>query len=338
MGERVLEKAHGELAPRRWLAAALRIGGSALALALLFHFLPVKEVWGTLRKLPLNLWVFVIAGYLTAHVIAVNKWRLMVNLAGANLALRQSAVCYFAGLFSTLLLPSIVGGDVVRAVTAFRSSQSKTAVVLGGIADRMIDFAALLILATVGAALIPLGLPSDVRRVFVIVGTALALIAATILFAIALFPEEKLPSFLRGHAANSREVVLSLRRRPHYVGVALVLGLIVQGTFIWLTARVAEAAGLHLALRAWLFAWPLAKFSGLIPITQGGIGVREAALVVLLKPLGAPPVKTAAVGLAWEAVIISGGILAGLAALALSHLAKHETAQRTEDELLSPRR
>lgn len=262
----------------------------------------------------------------------------MVNLAGADLTLRQSAVCYFVGLFSTLLLPSIVGGDVIRAVTAFRNSQSKTAVVFGGIADRMIDFAALLILAAIGAALIPQKLPSDLRRVFVLMGTALALIAAVILLAILLFPQEKLPAFLRRHVADSREAVRSLRRKPHYVVVALLLGLIVQGTFIWLTACVAAAARLHLAFRAWLFAWPLAKFSGLIPITQGGIGVREAALVVLLRPLGAPPVKTAAVGLAWEAVIISGGLIAGLVAFALNHFSKRVTARPAEERLISPRR
>jgi glycosyltransferase 2 family protein len=37
-----------------------------------------------------------------------------------------------------------------------------------------------------------------------------------------------------------------------------------------------------------LFAWPLAKIAAVVPITQGGIGVREAALVVLLAPFGAP--------------------------------------------------
>jgi len=62
-------------------------------------------------------------------------------------------------------------------------------------------------------------------------------------------------------------------------------------------------------------AWPLAKIAAVLPITQGGIGVREAALVVL--PLGAPASEVLATGIVWEGVIISGGLLAGLTAFLL---------------------
>jgi uncharacterized membrane protein YbhN (UPF0104 family) len=54
-----------------------------------------------------------------------------------------------------------------------------------------------------------------------------------------------------------------------------------------------------------------------MPITQGGIGVREAALVLLLAPFGAPAARVLATGIVWEGVIIAGGLLAGLAALLL---------------------
>jgi glycosyltransferase 2 family protein len=302
---------------RPWLRGSLRIGGSALALVLLFHFLPAAEVWRTLRLLPWQLWLLVIAGYLAAHAVAINKWRLMVNVAGAGLTFRQSVLCYFSGLFSTLLLPSIVGGDVVRAAVAFRTGQSKAAVIMGGLIDRMIDFAALALLAALGTVLVPVALPAETRRVFVIAGIVLAVLAALMTPVVVWFPARKLRFKFRRHIAKLRRAARSMRRKPQYVAAALCLGLIVQGSFIWLTARVAAASGLHLAFRVWLFAWPLAKFSAVIPITQGGIGVREAALVVLLVPFGARPAKTAAVGLAWEAVIITGGLIAGLTAFFL---------------------
>src|SRR2546422_3892717 len=74
----------------------------------------------------------------------------------------------------------------------------------------------------------------------------------------------------------------------------------------------------HVPLRAWLFAWPLAKISALLPVTQGGIGVREVALAALVAPFGAAPVLTVAVGLVWEAIIVAGGLLAGLASFVLA--------------------
>jgi uncharacterized membrane protein YbhN (UPF0104 family) len=70
-------------------------------------------------------------------------------------------------------------------------------------------------------------------------------------------------------------------------------------------------------MRVWLFVWPLAKLSALLPISQGGIGVREAALVALLAPFGAPPVLTLVVGLIWETIIVATGLIGGILSLVL---------------------
>jgi uncharacterized membrane protein YbhN (UPF0104 family) len=96
-----------------------------------------------------------------------------------------------------------------------------------------------------------------------------------------------------------------------------MLGLLIQGSFLTLNALLGISCGLILPFRAWLLAWPLAKLAALLPITQGGIGVREAALVALLAPFGAPGPLVLAAGLVWEGVIISGGLVGGLIALIL---------------------
>jgi glycosyltransferase 2 family protein len=301
-----------------WLRAILRLGGSLLALVILFRFLPLDEVWTTLRHLPLLLWLLVVAGYLAAHLIAASKWRLMVNLGGSGLSFRQTVRCYFSGLFSTLLLPSVVGGDVVRAGLALRSTQSKAAILVGSFLDRIIDFLALALLAALGAAMVPGALAPESRRVFVAVGLVIAAVAAILIAIVIWFPARRFSFRIRRRIVRLRNAAHAVRRQPLCVAAAGCLALIAQGTFIWLTARVAAASGLELPFRAWLFAWPLAKLSALVPLTQGGIGVREAALAALLVPFGARAVLTVAVGLAWEGVIITGGLIAGLTAFVLS--------------------
>ena len=57
--------------------------------------------------------------------------------------------------------------------------------------------------------------------------------------------------------------------------------------------------------------WPLAKLLALVPLTLGGLGIREAGLVALLAPFGAPATLAVATGLAWESIIIAGGLVAG---------------------------
>lgn len=303
---------------RAWLRAILRLGGSAFALTILFRFLPLGEVWTTLRHLPLHLWILVVAGYLTAHLIAASKWRLMVNLGGSGLGFRQAVRCYLSGLFSTLLLPSVIGGDVVRAGLALRSTRSKAAILVGSFLDRGIDFLALALLAVLGVVLAPGALPSQSRRVFMAVSLAVLALGVIVVGIALRFPARRFSFRIRRRLVRLRNAAHAVRRQPQYVVAAGCLALVVQGSLIWLTARVAAASGLDLPFRAWLFAWPLAKISALVPLTQGGIGVREAALAALLVPFGARAVLTVAVGLAWEAVIITGGLIAGLTAALLA--------------------
>ena len=85
---------------------------------------------------------------------------------------------------------------------------------------------------------------------------------------------------------------------------------------ILLNWELGRLVGIDIPLHVWFFVWPLAKIAGLAPVTQGGIGVREAAQAVLFAPFGVAAVQAVATGLVFEAVIISGGLVGGLIAVA----------------------
>jgi len=298
----------------------LRVLGTILVLGLLFYFLPVRQVGAALRLVPLRLWILITLGYLACHVVASLKWRLMVNRAGSGLSVLQAAHCYFAGLFSVLVLPSIVGGDIVRAGLAMRMGRSKSAILFGSFLDRILDFLALALLTIAGAFLVPGNLSVESRHLFFILAAAaagLGIVAGLVVF---LLPARRFSFRWRRGLVRLREAQRAMAERPVFILAALLLALLVQGSFIVLTATLARAAGLHLAFQAWLFAWPMAKIAAVVPLTQGGIGVREAALVGLLLPFGAPAALTVAVGFAWEGVIIAGGLIGGLGAYLIGKL------------------
>jgi uncharacterized membrane protein YbhN (UPF0104 family) len=71
-------------------------------------------------------------------------------------------------------------------------------------------------------------------------------------------------------------------------------------------------------VRLWLFAYPLAKLAAVLPVTQGGIGVREVAFAAVLLPLGIQPAAAVAASLAWEVVLVAGGLLGGGISLAMT--------------------
>jgi glycosyltransferase 2 family protein len=300
---------------RTALQALLHYGGSALVLFFLFRILSGRRIWTTIETLPRHLWIWVLLGYLATHCIGVMKWRLIVNVAGSGMTWVQAACCYFAGLFGSLFLPSLIGGDLVRAGIAMRIGRSKAGVLFGSLVDRSVDLAALALLACTGALLVPGGLDPKYRRILILLGVT-ALAGLTVVGAVAAFlPVRRFPFWMRRWFVRLRIAARSMARRPGAVFAAMSLAVSTQMIFISLNIALAEACGLHLAFRVWLFAWPLAKLSAALPITQGGIGVREAALAALLLPFGAPAVLSVSAGIAWEAIAISGALVAGLASL-----------------------
>jgi len=305
-----------------WRSFALRIGGSAAILVLLFYFLPLEQLWGTMREISPLEWALVLAGYMAAHFLGVTKWRLMVNLAGADLRWTQGARCYFAGLFGNIFLPSLVGGDVIRAGLGLQMGRNRAGVLLGSFVDRMLDIAVMALVAGTGALLIPGALDERSRRIFWAVVMLLGVAGAATLGVLWLLARRGMPFKIRRKLVKVRQAGRSMARQPQYVLVAVSLGLVMQLTFIAMMAVLSQACGLVISFRLWLFAYPLAKLSALAPVTQGGIGVREAALAALLAPFGVAAARAVAIGLVWETIVIAGGSLGGLIALAVGRSEK----------------
>jgi uncharacterized membrane protein YbhN (UPF0104 family) len=201
-----------------------------------------------------------------------------------------------------------------------RRSPRPAAVLAGNVVDRFLDVTAQAALVLLGLILLPGAVPENLqqtaRKALLLCVAGLVVMAAlAIVLRRALLSGRSIR--FRRRLARLRHALRSVSRRPHRLAYGWLAGIFIQSTFLILTARLALACGLALPLRVWLFAWPLAKLAAVLPLTQGGIGVREAALVALLAPFGAASHLVLAAGLVWEGVIIAGGLVSGGVALLL---------------------
>jgi glycosyltransferase 2 family protein len=322
---------------------AVRIAGSVLILGLLLAFVPLHKLGVALRSIPLTLWFSLLLGYLATHLIGVVKWRLTLRLSQARLTFAQAIRCYFAGLFGTVFLPSIVGGDVIRMGLAFRVERNKAGILLGSLVDRLLDIISLAAVAGIGVLLLPGALDARSRRVFSVLAVAFMLAAAGFFALLMIMPWRRLPFKMRRLFVKLRRAGRSMASKPLYVLVSLSLGIIVQTSLVALSASIAAACGLHISFHIWLLVWPLAKLLALIPVTLGGLGIREAGLAALLAPFGAPAGLAVAAGLSWESIIIAGGLVAGLVSFliggtgfAWSTLTPHKLPALREDLTFPP--
>jgi uncharacterized membrane protein YbhN (UPF0104 family) len=220
----------------------------------------------------------------------------------AGVPKRLSIAAHFSGLVANLGLPSVSGGDIVRAAVVFRHASHRAPVALASVADRMIDFVALLVLSFTGLLLAGprAGDPVLVLR-FVALVMTVSLVAGALAY-LYLRRRPLPPMLVRVVAAT--EVLLS---RPGRVLVALGVSCLVQTTLVVLNWQLGRAVGVQVGLDVWLLAWPLAKLVALVPISLAGLGVREASLIGLMRPFGVPAGGIVAAGLLWHSVLVTGG-------------------------------
>jgi hypothetical protein len=299
----------------------MKVAVSAGLLVALVLFVPWDQGLAALSRLSPIHWVLVVLGFLFGHLIGVTKWRLVVTLGRTRFRLTDAVMCYFAGLFANILLPSIVGGDVLRAALAARVTRSPEAAIWGGVTDRLTDLVATALMVAVGLAVARAALPGAWENVAT---AALLTMAACALLALPFVlrrPLARWPRRLRRSLGRSLVSLRRLSRARSYAIGALTLSLAVQSIFVLLNASLGSAVGVAVPLAVWFLVWPLAKLSGLLPISLGGLAVREATLAALLVPFGVPASLGIVAALLWQTVLISGALAGGLVWLILSRRA-----------------
>lgn len=317
---------HEPAPTRRFLrlpSRRVRLIGSAVVLGLLLWLIPLGELWTAFRRVSPLVWASTLLAFLAGHGMAAFKWRwLMIDRH--DIGVRLWLPAHFAGLAANLALPGLAGGDVVRAAWVMREVPRAESVVVASLADRAIDTLALLALSALGAAL--LGHADETAR------TVLGSVAVLLLLGLAVgigalaWLRRRPAAGPLGRAASAATLLLS---RPHVAAAAFALSVIVQGLFVVLNARLGSYTGAGVSLPAWLLAWPLAKLVALVPVSLGGIGVREAALVGFLRPFGAPPGAVVAAGLLWQTVLATGGLVGwGLVTMAGLKVDRKENAAK----------
>jgi len=311
---------------------AVRLGGSALVLALLFTALPFADIAAAIRSVPPLVWPAALGIYMTLHLVGVAKWRLLVNAAGGGLSFRTATRAYYMGLFGNTFLPSIVGGDVVRAGVALRAAKSKSGLVLGSLIDRLLDITGLAAVAGIGALLSPRALDPQSRRIFLTLGGLLAALGVGAALAVAIIPVRRFPWKVRRRLVHVRRAIVATASSPGALAGAFLMGMLLQSLLTLLNWWLGRVIGIDIPLYVWLFVWPLAKIAGLLPLTQNGIGVREAAQAVLFAPFGVSAARAVATGLVFEVVIISGGLLGGVVAWLLSGSRQERAALRASTQ------
>ena len=305
----------------------LRIGVSIAILALLLTFAPVGDLLTRMKSVSPGLWFVVFVGFVLGHFAAAAKWRWVI---GGSVSYPRALKAHFAGLAANIALPGVAGGDLVRAGLVMKGSSRKTALAIGSLADRLIDTLVLVVIAAAGA--IWLGARAGVHPF----GITLAALAVIVTCVAGVFLLRPIASLFRkvalkgkigaviGDIADAMDEMAS--RRLALFG-CILLSAVIQFAFALMNGEIAKNIGVDAPLAAWVFAWPLAKLVATLPISFGGLGVREASIAGLLTPMGHEAAGVIAASLIWQSIQYAGALSGALAqSIAVNEASKNAEA------------
>ena len=238
---------------------------------------------------------------LTGIVLSTIRWRQVLQALGLPTGVRPLLSHYLAGLFVGNFLPSTIGGDVLRVARLAAVNGDRPDTFASVVLERLTGWLVLPML-TLGAmvvnpGLVRLGAASTVALTISI--TTLVLLGCTL----AVVASPKLGGRLAGRPGWQRfagAVHVGLGRlRAHPVAALSVLaaGVAYQLVVVLSGLLATRALDLDVSLTAAMAFMPAVAIAQVIPISLGGLGVREGAFVLFLGPLGVPTASAVALGL-----------------------------------------
>ena len=267
---------------RRWILLALKLGISAGLLYWAFRSVDLGAVAGHLARLD-AFWVAVALAALAAQIaVAGQRWAWIATKLGAALA-RGRAIRYsFAAAFFNQTLPSTVGGDAMRVWLLGRADRQWKRAVYSVFVDRA---AGVGFLSVVVAACLPWSLELIVapegRAAVMLIGFGGV---AGLVIGLALgfvTPGERLAAWrlarlLLEIGGSARAALLDGSR-----GLAIaILSIVIHLLTVVATWCLAHAIAISPDALSLLILIPPVMLISMIPISIGGWGIRESAMMV----------------------------------------------------------
>jgi uncharacterized membrane protein YbhN (UPF0104 family) len=297
------------------------MGVSAVLLVILVvkisseHIVPSHPTTGTLA--------FLVAGLLlmcASFLFAAWRWQLVLAVLGTRVPMRTLFKHYLAGQFVGNVLPSTIGGDVLRVSRSSKDAGARDVAFASVVIERLTGFVALPLLTIIGFAARPDLLHGRAWVAVLIAGATVAVLAVVLLLA----ASPHLAGRFAEHENWMRYIGIvhigidRLRRDPRDAMAALFAAMSYQVTVVAAVYCAVHVIGLRIPNGAILAFVPAVAIAQVLPISVGGLGVREGLLAFFLHALGVPTGQAVAVGLLWYAMTLLVSLL-GAPAFAVGH-------------------
>jgi uncharacterized membrane protein YbhN (UPF0104 family) len=246
-------------------------------------------------------------------VLSAFRWQRVLTTLDVHSRLFHLTRLYLASLFVGNFLPSTVGGDVLRITRLGTETGENASPFASVVLERMSGWIVLPALTFTGLLINPtlrdLGRATAVATV---VGALTLLALAGVLFAAG---HPRVGGRFSGNDGWRRFTgaihlgVDRFRRKPQLALEVVGAGVIYQLSVLVAVFLAGKALDINVGFTAILAFFPAVAILQTLPVTIGGLGVREGLLYVFLHPLGVTDKQAVSLGVLYYACVLIVSLL-----------------------------
>jgi len=301
---------------KKWVMIALKVAVSVGLIWFIMKDLDLNAAFVRLRQVDPVLLFFSFCAMAVQACLGGLRWRAVAVAIEAPLALMNALRLFYIGMFFNQALPGGTGGDAVRMYLGYRGGIPLRGAINSVMLERMVTVVALVFVVDIMQPFFTSMV--DVSKIGFVRMAAVLITLATVGGLAFIMVLDRLPEGARkwklvrglGYLANdTRRVFLNWR----HSAVAGFLGLLTHINLSFVVFLLALGLGLQVTFFECLALVPPVVLVTTLPISIGGWGIREGAMITALGLVGVPAegalVLSILVGLTGLAISLPGGLV-----------------------------
>jgi uncharacterized protein (TIRG00374 family) len=292
---------------------ALKLIASICLLAWLVFNMDLQEVLAIVSDAHVSALVLAALVLLLQSLIGGFRWSLMLRAIGVRMSIRMASVYFWISMFFSQVLPGAIGGDVARVLCARSAGISLRNSFTSVAAERILTLYALFLIAAFFSVIFPKEYSYFGGRNIFILLLAITTLGLLMLRNLNGYIFEALLARIPARISGLLAELSHYFKNTTTVSNVLIVAIIGHLNLAVVIYLIFVSFGAPISLELCLVIVPPILLLSVLPISVGGWGVREAAMVGGFSAVGIGPstalVVSVTFGLLNMIVAIPGGVL-----------------------------
>lgn len=251
--------------------------------------------------------------------ITAFRWRTLLDTQNVKLSTGALSVTVLIGFFFNNFLPTSIGGDVFRTYDASKKGKiplgtSASVIIVerfSGVVSASVFAIVALFLGFTAIGNQPIIIPIVIFFIISVI-IAIIIINPSAFGVRRLFNRFKFLRKIKEKLSNIFNTFASFKKHKVVLLKVLIYSFLLQFAVVLNYYLAALALGIDLGLAAFIFIVPVVSIIAMIPISIGGIGLRENSLVFIMVALGVVSEEAALCSLLLLLMLILVGMVGGI--------------------------